>query len=247
MISVEQIVSAFRDIIGWPYASPGSNDENGIDCSGAFSRAYAMYGYSIYHGSNRIVREYCSDVSEFTGASQLVPGMAVLKYRTDLSQLSDQYKPGGAYYDPSLPYDYYHIGLVCSVNPLQIIHATTPAAKMDTDLSGGWRIAGYLNQVDYVGPGPTPTPVPKCAVTTAASGSTVNLRRSPSKQSTVLARVPLGETVAVNSAYDATWWNVSYQKYTGYMMSEFLRPVAGLWGGGSAMDLSEVGSPQENA
>ena len=48
------LIRKFNEIIGWPYVSPGTNDENGIDCSGAFVRAYRAAGKNIYHGSNRI-------------------------------------------------------------------------------------------------------------------------------------------------------------------------------------------------
>ncbi len=220
MITLNQIVSSFQQIIGWPYASPGSNDQNGIDCSGAFVRAYKQYGFSIYHGSNRIIRVYCHDVFTIQGQSQLQVGMAVFKARSDLNNMSDAYKPGGQYYDPSLPYDYYHIGLVTSINPFQIIHATTPVAKMDTTLSN-WTTAGYLNQVDY-GSIPTPEPAPSQAVTAATSGSSVNLRSGPSKSAGILTRVPLDVTVDVLFVYDDTWWQVRYQGTTGYMMQEFL-------------------------
>lgn len=248
VITVAQITAAFRNIIGWPYASPGSNSQKGIDCSGAFVYAYGLYRESIYHGSNRIIRVYCQNPITITSASQLKAGMAVLKYRTDLSGLNAEYKPGGKYYNASLPYDYYHIGLVVSVNPLQIIHATTPVAKMDTNLSGGWRVGALLKAVSYdtTPPDPTPTPAPQYAVTAASTGSTVNLRRSPSTSSVVLVRVPLGKTVTVNSVYNSTWWNVTYQKTTGYMMSEFLNSVAGTTLGASVPAAGEVG-PTENA
>ncbi len=226
MITVSQIVSAFQEIIGWPYASPGSNNEKGIDCSGAFVRAYRKYGQSIYHGSNRIVRVYCKGVFRISSAGQLQVGMAIFKSRTNTANMKAEYKPGGKYYNPALPEDFYHIGLVTSVNPLKIINATTPVARVDTKLSA-WSHAGKLNAVDYGTPGPnpdpTPDPVPSTAIVTAPSGGTVNLRKRPTKSSVVLVRVPLGQQVTVLGAVDETWWKVKYQKTTGYMMQEFLK------------------------
>lgn len=227
-MTVAQIVSAFREIIGWPYASPGNNNQNGIDCSGAFVYAYRKYNLSIYHGSNRIIRVYCHDVQKISSVSQLTAGMAIFKSRTNLSQLGADYKPGGKYYNSALPYDYYHIGLVASVNPLQIINATTPQARVDTVLSK-WSDVGYLNAVSYDSAAPEPTdpatPV-ETAVTVAPSGNTVNLRKKPSKSGVVLVRVPLGQTVTVLDASDATWWKVKYKTTTGYMMQEFLKASA---------------------
>lgn len=234
-MTVAQIVAAFRNIVGWPYVTPGSNDSRGIDCSGAFVYAYRLYGYSIYHGSNRIIRKYCHDVFEVSSVSQLRVGMAIFKSRTSLDRLSSDYKPGGRYYDPSLPYDYYHVGLVTSVSPLQIINATPPKARVDTTLKG-WCCAGYLNEVNYSGdtpgpdpdpgPGPNPDPGPVdpvIAYVYAPTGKTVNLRSKPSTGSVVLVRVPIGETVTVLDYTNEEWAQVRYQKTTGYMMREFLR------------------------
>lgn len=240
MIPVNALVEVFRNIIGWPYATPGSNNAQGIDCSGAFVYAYSQFGQRIYHGSNRIIREYCHDVRTITSASQLRVGMAIFKSRKDLSRMKAEYKPGGKYYDPALPYDYYHMGLIASVSPLEIINATSPRARIDSDLSK-WCCAGYLNAVDYAdegggdgdgdggdGGGESTRETPFPAVVTAASGSTVNLRKSPTKSAAILYRVPLGQLVLVLDAADATWWHVRYQQssadsITGYMMREFLQ------------------------
>lgn len=228
MIPADQLISVFHTIIGWPYATPGSNDSNGIDCSGAFVYAYRQFGQRIYHGSNRIIREYCRDVRTVTNVGQLVPGMAIFKSRSDLSRMKAEYKPGGRYYDPALPDDYYHVGLVASVNPLQIINATTPVARIDNVLSK-WCCAGYLNAVSYAQPetpgcppceGPGGAPFPATVV--APSGSTVNLRARPDMGAPILVRVPLGETVMVTGQPDGLWWRVSYQALDGYMMSQFL-------------------------
>ncbi len=221
MIPVNKLVDVFNSMIGWPYATPGYNDSRGVDCSGAFVYAYKQFGESIYHGSNRIIRVYCHDVKTVTSASQLRVGMAIFKSRTDLSKMKAEYKPGGRYYDPALPYDYYHVGLVTSVNPLKIVNATPPVVRVDTNLSV-WCCAGYLNAVDYK----DDPPVPQTAVVVAPSGSTVNLRKQPTKSSVVLVRVPIGQTVEIISKTNDEWWQVSYQKILGYMMSEFLRETS---------------------
>jgi len=129
-----KLIAAFEEIIGWPYASPGTNDRNGIDCSGAFVRAYRLQGAGIYHGSNTIYRKHCSAVGPTKGA-KLEPGMAVFKHRSDGKEPS-QFRGDGIG-------NLYHIGLVTSVNPLRIVHATTPAAKADSTL-GQWSRWGRL-------------------------------------------------------------------------------------------------------
>ena len=43
-MDMEQMIADFEEMLGWLYASPGSNDQRGIDCSGAFVRAYRLQG-----------------------------------------------------------------------------------------------------------------------------------------------------------------------------------------------------------
>lgn len=225
MIQVDSLIAVFRNILGWPYVSPGTNDSRGIDCSGAFVYAYRKLGKSIYHGSNRIIREYCWGVKPVTTTAGLKKGMAIFKAKENTNGMSSIYKPRGSYYNAALPHDYYHIGIVASVSPLQIINATKPYARIDSDLSK-WHAVGYLNAVDYTGgeegDGGNDLPSPATALVHAPSGGTVNLRKRPDKASIVMVRVPIGKKVNVLKIENDTWWQITYQKYTGYMMSEFL-------------------------
>ena len=59
MLDVKKLVASVESCLGWPYVSPGTNDQNGIDCSGLFVKAFRDQGASIYHGSNSIYRKYC--------------------------------------------------------------------------------------------------------------------------------------------------------------------------------------------
>lgn len=223
MIDRDRLVRRFEEIVGWPYKSPGSNDQNGIDCSGAFVRAFRLEGGSIFHGSNRIIRVHCRDVRRISSEADLEPGTAVFKGRENPGGLSAIYKPGGKYYDLALPLDYYHIGLVAGVAPLRIIHATTPNAKVDSAI-GKWLMAGYLHGVGY-GEEAEEMPITREAVVTAQSGNTVNFRQSPKDGSALVRqapRLPVGTKVSVLSSEDA-WSRVSHGSVTGYIKSEFLK------------------------
>lgn len=222
MISPIKLAEVFESMLGWPYATPGTNNARGVDCSGAFVYAYRTFGQSIYHGSNRMIRKYCHGVFTPTDANRLQVGMALFKGRSDLSRLKAEYKPGGRYYDAALPLDYYHVGLVTAVRPLRIVNATPPRVRADSDL-GKWCCAAYLDAVDYAGEAPVPPPTGNTAVVTAPTGGTVNLRSSPGKSAVVRVRVPIGATVDVLERTDDTWWRVRYRATTGYMMREFLR------------------------
>lgn len=247
-LTVPFMIQKFDEIIGWPYVSPGTNDRNGIDCSGAFVRAYRAAGKNIYHGSNRIERVYCRDCFDLNGSTKgLKPGMAMFKYKEpgeDGYSLSDQYKAGGKYYNGDLR-DYSHIGLCASVNPLKIPNATSPVAKVDTKLGSGihaWRRAGYLKAVIYStetmqdtdqdvpdGGGNMSEFVGKtCVLKADGNDSPINLRAKKNTASALVAKIPQGDPVLCESD-DGTWAYIRWddvgggKTYKGYVLSKFLR------------------------
>ena len=59
------------------------------------------------------------------------------------------------------------------------------------------------------------------AKVTAPSGSTVNMRRTPSLKGALIMRIKLGETVEIVEPGEE-WCKIRYQKKTGYMMAKFL-------------------------
>lgn len=137
MLNLEQLISDFEACIGFPYASPGTNDARGIDCSGMFVRAFRRQGASIYHGSNTIFRKYLARSGTIASAADLCPGMAVFKWKpVTPARFSDNLG------------DFCHIGLVTSVSPLRIVHASTEgmAVKADSKI-GKWRYWGWLKDV----------------------------------------------------------------------------------------------------
>lgn len=217
-LNIQQMTASAEGAMGWPYVSPGSNDSRGIDCSGLFVRMYRDQGAEIAHGSNSIFHRHCSETQRLTDVSQLAPGMAVFK----VSAWKDDDKTNQWYGEK--PGDVHHIGFVVSVQPLRIIHASSAAGKVieDTKL-GKWAYCGRLSAVDYSGgsePAPAPDPEPVVSkIVHAATGETVNLRKTPSGD--LVDRVPVGETVMVYSD-DGKWSSVRWKWKKGYMMSEFL-------------------------
>ena len=138
MIQVEKLIADFEDCIGWPYACPGSNDERGIDCSGMFVRAFRLQGRRIYHGSNTIWRKHLSEKGRIRSAADLKPGMAVFKWKPDT--------PAKFRDDEG---DFCHIGLVTSVSPLRIVHASTEGMKVKADRKiGKWQYWGVLAETN---------------------------------------------------------------------------------------------------
>ncbi len=152
------------------------------------------------------------------------PGMAVFKARTNTAKLSAQYKAGGAYYDANLPYDFYHIGLVVSVNPLRIIHATTPKAKQDNAI-GTWTWCGMLNDVDYNSITTMPvndTETGLEASVYAANGLPVKLRTQPSTASVWRYKLDVGTKLQVLEN-GTEWCRVKAGDKEGWMMTKFIK------------------------
>jgi len=134
MINIEKLISDFEDCLGWPYRTPGTNDERGIDCSGMFVRAFRLQGQRIYHGSNTIWRKHLREKGPIDSVRDLRPGMAVFKWKPDTpAKFADNEG------------DFCHIGLVTSVTPLRIVHASTEGMKVKADQKiGKWKYWGVL-------------------------------------------------------------------------------------------------------
>ncbi len=229
----------FEEIFGWPYASPGTNDRRGIDCSGAWTRVYRTYGKYIYHGSNRQFREYCAQTGKITSTDELQVGMAVFKVR-QWTESQRGHRDYGAQ-----PGDLYHVGCVTGINPLRIVHATPPAAKVDKVL-GNWAYYGLLKEVDYDGivvvgdAGLTVDPVEQATApprliepaigqaVVVTQTSNLNLRSSPSdaNRGNILNSMPPGTLVTVLEQGE-TWTKVRYMDrrntpHVGYAATEYL-------------------------
>ena len=223
MLDVNKLIASVEECLGWPYVSPGTNDSRGIDCSGLFVKAYRDQGTSIYHGSNTIYRKYCSDKGKLTNVSQLQPGMAVFKWNANTPE---KFNDGLG--------DFQHIGLVTSVNPLRIVHASSAAGCVTTDTKlGKWAYWGWLKDVRKPDSLPASPPEPadegdeepvitaEYATVIADSGSTVNMRTKAKSSAALVERVPIGARVEVLGTC-GSWTKVKFGSRTGYMMTKFL-------------------------
>ena len=134
MINIDKLIADFEDCLGWPYATPGSNDQRGIDCSGMFVRAYRLQGQRIYHGSNTIWRKHLRSKGRIDSVADLRPGMAVFKWKPETPAKFNDAEG-----------DFCHIGLVTSIQPLRIVHASTEGMKVKADSKiGKWKYWGVL-------------------------------------------------------------------------------------------------------
>ena len=214
---------------------PGDGSDGYCDCIGlpiGASRR-AGFGYSGIHGCNYAARKQTVDLKPINSQADLQLGDIVYKavpkgHKNWTLDKYPRYLPGGKYYNGDLN-DYYHAGVVESLEPFRIRHMS---AKMTTDTKvntyypwthhGKFRpvVNGAGGKVDPVTPD-TPS-TGKQAVLVAPSGKTVNLRMKPSKiNSRILAQVKLGSIVEITDPGDV-WCAVKWNGFTGYMMAEFL-------------------------
>lgn len=221
MLNISKMISSAQQALGWPYVSPGTNDHNGIDCSGLFVKIFRDQGSNIAHGSNTIYRKYCTEKGFLMSVSQLKPGMAVFKWNPNTPE---KFNDGLG--------DFQHIGLVTNINPLKIIHASSVAGCVTTDTKiGKWKYWGKLKNVDYGGDtmstkeevvNETVEKTPQIATVFAESGVTVKMRAKPSTSCKQYWDVPLWTKVEILSTEDENWAKIKCGSRTGYMMSKFL-------------------------
>ena len=198
----------------------GHDGSDGLcDCIGMCKGAIKRGGESPtgLQGTNYAARYTIRDVHPIHSAAELRPGDVVLKGREPSAagyDLPERYRAGGRDYNGDLT-DYYHIGTVTRVDPLEITHMTTPTAKKDTKL-GKWAFVGQLPQIQRGGGGDT-----EKGIVTAAIGSTVNLRKQPAISAALIERVPVGTEVDIIST-SGEWSNVIVYGTAGWMMSRFI-------------------------
>lgn len=211
-IPANDLIPVVESAMGWPYVSPGSNNSDGIDCSGLLVYAYKHFGQSIYHGSNTIYRQYCYDQQSLTSEKQLVPGMAVFKWNSNTpSKFHDNLG------------DFQHIGVVTHVRPLRIVHASSAAGKVITDTKlGKWKYCGRLKAVDY-GDNATGGEQPMQEyVVHADNGKPVRVREQP--YGMVVDQLKVGTRVMGEAPVDG-WQEIHYNGKAGYMDARFLLPA----------------------
>lgn len=220
MLDVNKMVASAESCMGWPYVSPGSNNQDGIDCSGLFVKIFRDQGASIYHGSNTIFHNYCDETGKLTSASQLIVGMAVFKMKAWTST-----DVGNKWYGAA-PGNLSHIGFVASVNPLRIIHASSVAGCVTVDTSiKKWAYWGILKNVNYYDPVPVPTPEPTPEARTmyvySGNGKPVNMRKKPDLHSALVEKVPDGDAVEWLKE-DGAWAFIKWHNKQGWMLDCYL-------------------------
>lgn len=237
MVHMEAWLSKVDEIAaeGPSYRLGHDGSDGACDCIGLIIGAIRRAGgkWTGTHGSNWAARNAMDTLHAVADPGDLHVGQAVFKAAEPGQSgynLPDRYK-GDA--DTR---DYYHVGVVRSVSPLEIVHCTGPGIVHDSKL-GKWNYAGWLRMVIRGNDEGEATGM-QTAVVTAESGSTVNLRKTP--HGALEDRVPVGSTVQVLDTMDG-WARVTVDGKTGWMDKRYLQMQDGADdASGDAEDSSEV-------
>lgn len=210
------------------YQTGGTGQDGTCDCIGLIMGAMYMAGHKRYdmHSTNYFSRYQMQTLDNINNGYEI--GSIVYKRREDNGTLNDRYKPGGRYFTGDLC-DYYHAGVVTSVNPLIITHCTSTANTSgiieDTKI-GNWSVAGRLKDIDYTNfveeeEKEEETMTTKTAIVTSTDGNPVKLRADPSTKNRYIAKIPIGTKVEVIESAQG-WAHIKVNGKIGYMMEEFL-------------------------
>ncbi|MBQ2029225.1 MAG: SH3 domain-containing protein [Clostridia bacterium] len=227
--TVQKYLAKCQEIVdAQPVYKLGASDLKECDCIGMDKYSFRENGVSFSTtGTNYSARYQVDNFRSINNNLDLNVGDVVFKaYEPGESgwALPEKYQEGGSQYNGDLR-DYCHIGTVKSVEPLQIIHMTSPSAKTDTKI-GKWRFAGNWKK-EYISdtPGPEPeppTPTPKTATVVSDNGKPVKMRAKPSTSCNLYWEIPVGTVVDVVEMTGGSWTKIRWQGITGYMMTKFL-------------------------
>ena len=212
---------------------PGDGSDGYCDCIGYIIGSLRRTGlkWTGIHGSNWAARKESANLHPVKSIADLEVGDMVLKAcepGNSRYALPARYRKGGQYYNGDLK-DYYHAGLVYSLNPFQIRHMSSKMT-IDTKL-GKWNYATRLKALVNAGAYNTETPAPVVipsngtqAKVVAEQGSTVNFRKTPSLRGALIDRIKLGNIVEILEPGEE-WCKIKWGKKTGYMMAKFLEVI----------------------
>ncbi len=216
------------------YRWGGRGVDGTCDCIGLIMGAMYAAGHAKYpmHSTNYFARYEMDSLEKFEGVAKL--GEIVYKARDDVDGLNERYNPGGRYYTGDM-LNYYHVGIVTRVEPLEITHCTENGGINGISIDiptyerslKGWTHHGRLKDVAYEGGEDDAQVDAYKAIVKSKNGQPVKLRSTPDKEKPYIAEVAVGTVLDVTE--QAQGWSqvILPNGMRGYMMSEFLEPVSG--------------------
>lgn len=211
----DQLIAEFLIMLQehWAYVW-GAAKKGVVDCSGAFVYAMGKYGLKIYHGSNTIWRQYLTTKGRI-GEIELVPGMAVFKWRKDGEP---------AKYVNDGQDDFYHIGLY--IGDSRVLEARgTKAGFVESRIADGWAYAGRIKGIDYGQKSGQEGGKQNMQTGYIMAGiGTVNMRQKPdggAKLALKNPRIPESSQVEILGE-ESGFTGVRYNGETGWVASQYI-------------------------
>lgn len=202
------------------YRKGGDGSDKTCDCIGLIMGALRRAGetWKGTHGSNYAARNQMENLRRVTKASDLEVGEVIYKA---FDPMDDNWDLPATYAQDEDQLDYYHVGVITSVEPLIITHCTTPSVKQDYKL-GSWAYAGNLKKVNYEGVGPVEE-VKKAIIDrpTGVTGDTVNMRKGAGLNYDRIEKIQFGTEVDVMADL-GEWCYIKVDGKSGYVMSNFI-------------------------
>ena len=227
MITAQQFAQAVddcaADIREYEWGADGYAGK--CDCIGLIMDALSLLGFQWpgTHGTNWTARNAMRTFGPIQRVADCFLGEVVFKAR---SPGHEKWKLPDTYKNSPDQNDYYHVGVVTSVNPLCITHCTDVPGGIQRDTKlGAWKYGGKLKYVDYEG-SEEPMEYSYRAEVTAPNQFPVRMRDEPDQSGHILEQVPQGTTVDVLGEVSG-WCLIRNGAKTGYMMKQFLKPVSG--------------------
>ena len=226
MITVQKFLQCVQEnaerIHGYELGHDGSDGKS--DCIGLIIGALRLAGvkWPGTHGSNWAARNAMESLLRIEDGSEMFPGMIVYKAR---SPGEEGYALPEAYKNSPDRKDYYHVGVVTGIEPLEITHCTGVAGGIKRDTKqGAWKYGGKIKYVDYEADDGEPDEPIEChwATVYADNGKPVNMRKSPNTKSAIIAQLMVGEEVEMVRAVNDDWLQVVFGGKTGYIMRKYI-------------------------
>ena len=230
MISLDKFLSCVQQNAARvrEYESGGDGSGGKCDCICLIIGALGLAGFRWpgVHGSNWAARNAMSSFGHIANAGEMFLGEIVYKAR----------EPGESGYALPSRYensgdlrDYYHVGVVTKVDPLEITHCTSvPGGIKRDNTMGAWRWGGKLKYVNYDEGGNNMEPIYQAKVHAEGNDYPVKMREQASTNSDVLAKIQQGtivDVLGIVGSDEGDWGFILYNGQTGYMMNKFLLPV----------------------
>ena len=224
MIGVSAFIEKVREIAARDpkYRTGGAGKDGTCDCIGLIMGAMYELGRKKYdlHSTNYFARYQTLELRDVT-ERDMHPGMILYRTREDTGKLAARYQKGGAHYTGDL-LDYYHVLVVTSTRPLEIIECTEYGSVSGIVISNatkgkycGGKLRGVLYE-DYVEEAGR-----MYEATVATEKDPLRVREWP-KTGAILGSVPKGKTVEVLEDETDGWAKIRYNELEGYVSAQYL-------------------------